>query len=634
MTRRLPLLAVLFGLVLSFTTGITPAGADSGDSTPDTYSPTYHLVGQGSGPGTELNDPVWGECKVRAQNAYPSDTVNGGRYWAIYGTCKHHQVDDTSATRVGIRWTAARSGGSSVTFVAQFFNGQTRPNHAACTNIPYSVTPDPQDPTTIRFVGCNDFGGAILALGGPTSRLQSPVAEVGFLYEATPTDTTTHVLGNRWPITVTYLGNNALTSDPPPIDSYLGYCTGQSTTANCTAGQRGPAALPSSEASAFAPRLACGRTLTDVGNGQWFANAKRVVRNPGQGSDSAGYWKASWEPGVEYPGANATIPLPPDASTSKSYYVTHFMERTVALPVGWTLPERTGSTETVNYEVQGGILIPGVSWLFGWKDDAVEAGVNNGAVGSGTVSFDIEDDGYGDPWPVPSLAMAVAKIRATCTIRVSPLAAAVDNDPDVIVIDIENNDNDVTINPPTPEDPYGGPTGGSEGGGSGSGDNGTCGGGSLWNPVTWAKSLWCRMTDVAGAVKDLLVGEAALGFIGGLAAGWLAKFPLSVISEVVDAFGQTRTALEAGMDSSCGPTFTPDLSGLDLWGRDPGDAFRVALPSPNASCPQSEWSHQAADLGGFRVPLRGFFTVLLWGAFLVRVAHSIGPGRSDISPEG
>lgn len=433
-----------------------------------------------------------------------------------------------------------------------------------------------------------------------------------------------------------------------------------------------PASWQEPAADEFVPQLACGRTLENIGDGQWLAHTEVHLRNPPKHPltlDTEGFWKVSWDSTFEYQGSRAIIPLPPGAQPDDTLLAMYTMTRELSTRVGWS-PEMgdTGDWVYIDPTVpdppphMGAWINPldMSGWVWVGKamrhdyDKTMELGAEE-SVPSAGFWFDTDGDGVGDQLNGEALSYNVQQVKGFCTMSVSP--ATQHTDPSVVVIILPDHPDDT--DPPTMADPPPPLT-----------DSGSvCGGGSLWNPVTWAKSVFCKLGDiwdvlgellggVIGLLEELLAwlaerfGSLSFDWVGDLVPEWEAKFPLSVVTEARDALGVLHGALEDGVNgggsgiggtavAGCGPMIDPNLDsrasflnglpGGDVAGK--LDGFKWSLPTPTSCAHQSAEAQQLADLHGARGPIRAFLTVALYAGFFVKVASSFGPKRNGLEPD-
>lgn len=147
-----------------------------------------------------------------------------------------------------------------------------------------------------------------------------------------------------------------------------------------------------------------------------------------------------------------------------------------------------------------------------------------------------------------------------------------------------------------------------------------CIGGVTWNPMTWVFQpvkcafKWAFMPD------DLDWSDYSIDCS--------SKFPCNLVESAVDAAGALSVAWDGGADGGvCGPWIGFD-SPLD------GEPLGTHLPSP--SCPTSRpHEAEAADLFGWRVPLRTGFALFLWIGFAARMYRQLPWARhADVPFEG
>lgn len=387
---------------------------------------------------------------------------------------------------------------------------------------------------------------------------------------------------------------------------------------------------PPPDPTAFAPQLSCGRTMRDMGNDQWFADVEAIVRNPDPQAEDTGHWKVSWSDDT-YAGANATIPLPAGATTNDNLWVSYWNTRTTDEFIGWSQQQETGMEWLEGPELHDGTpflhTLPG-AWLIA---DLIGADGEVTNVGSGYVGFDVNGDGVvGDIVPAqPQTTVKAA--TAICTVRVSPVT--MHTDPDVVIINMPAHPDDTepgsTDTPPPP---------GSEDPGT------TCGGGTWWNPINWAKSIFCKLGDVVGAIADLLLGlldgladlfiPDDFSFVDGLRVEWESKFPLSVITDATSLGDGLHDRIDGGINGSPCSSIDPNMDGAVTHESGAAlDAFKFTLPSPTGACGEDASTIKAANLVGWRPPLRAFLGIFVWLAFFVRVVTSFGPQRTGLEPD-
>lgn len=654
MTRtRLACIAILCGLILSVTTGITPAGASWENPAPtvDTYTESF---GHSLDPSKTLYGLFWTESLTNRIHADAWHTNVAGRLVHTPPNAPNPPTDgnigtlifygNPSSIKLGCNaedWQHAwGESGICESQLFSIYNGAPgaassmllASSYGRCTSLNTDKLPFTDHGWTLASSAIDNPGKYPSNSGGNGCNFINTYTKPGgagfglYLLQCNITG-----LGYRQPN-----GQGCLVDDIVGMGSV--WCTPTTQWAPVRDGgiSSNASVLPpgsqygypaeggtcgtTPDPTAFAPHLSCGRTMRDMGNGQWFADVEAIVRNPDPEATDTGHWKVSWTDET-YTGRTATIPLPPGASTEENLWVSYWNTRTTDEVIGWSQAQETGSEWYDGMEVHSGTpfvhSLPGAWLLQGLLGGDGEPET----VGAGWMAFDVDGDGVvGDVIPSQPITQ-VKKATAVCTVRVSPVT--MNTDPDVVIINMPAHPDDgepATGTPPPP--------------GSVDGDA-ACGGGSWWNPVTWAKSVFCKLGDLWSLLRELLdwlmdqLGDFTIPGISGLPTEWSNKFPLSVVTEAVSAFGAIDTALDSGMGDSCGPTFDPDVSAL-TGGVE--DTIEVSLPSPNAECNQSEFATQAADLGGYRTPLRSFFVVVLWAGFFVKVAHSIGPGRSGIEP--
>lgn len=403
------------------------------------------------------------------------------------------------------------------------------------------------------------------------------------------------------------------------------------------------------------PQLACGRTMRYVGDGQWYADVDVLVRNPATPplEDVYGTWRPSFNAAASFPGQRQTIPLPPGAKIGDGHTAKHTMRRDYPVDTRWSVAsEQSGDLvedtddyltpdDVVGGPVVGGPILRAVTMAAEWI-------LNMDDPGGGTITA-VDSDGNSLP-KLPTIDSDVASVYATCSVNIDPVPVEESGTTNWVVINITNNPADPAA---PPADATGCPTNytydvelqtclpGDTGGGGESGCND-----SAWYKFwDWPEKLVCLLENILGTLADLLgdllawlmerFGDFTLPGVD--PSEWTSKFPLSLISEAVGAVDATHDAISGGLSSSCGPTLDPDLdSKITLPGAGSAaqlDTIKASLPSADPACGQSAQVRSFADLGGFRSPLRSFFTVALWAAFIVRAAHSIGPGRSGIEPD-
>jgi hypothetical protein len=391
------------------------------------------------------------------------------------------------------------------------------------------------------------------------------------------------------------------------------------------------------------PRLACGRTLRQVSDTQWIADVEAYVRNPsddGNVTDSDGHWRVSWEPGVTYEGRRRSIPLPAEATSSDALYATYVMERvTTGGTIGLSSTQETaGEWVQTGPELPGGLggVVTFPIWLADQVLNSRWTGIHDtegqhhpeGAFG-GAYEM-IEND-------VPVVATAssdVKTVRAYCTVRVSPVTMGEDGGQTVVIIvdvppgDDEPGDNFDDQDPDNDD-------------GCSSDDSGIigivadvveaieCGVGGL---LDFLSDLFSIGGVIWEFFKDLLIPDN-FDFLDDLQGSWSSRFPFSVIADAVGIAEGLDDRIRTGINGSPCTSIDPGLDEA-LPGAPTGlDDLKLTLPSPTGECGEDASTRKAADLAGWRSPIRALLGVAIWGAFAVRVVTSIGPGRTGLEPE-
>lgn len=382
-------------------------------------------------------------------------------------------------------------------------------------------------------------------------------------------------------------------------------------------------------------QYACGRTLRDVGGGQWFANVEAVgplnpPSNEWTTQDVADFsgWEVEWSQ--------------QDGPRGQK-------EHTVALPALSTMPyggwraewvakrqvSATGGKKAVfdpadHYEVlvdhDRDDLTPGQQWFLPNKHNRTYDKVwqemdriRRFEIETGR-PFEAEDYylwafgggirvttvGGGD-W---STGQELETMTSRCVVWLDP------SRPDATGPGTSDG------KPPGPgETAPPAPTPGESGDpGTGGGDD--CGNRSVWsilNPLNIGRTLGCVLRALF--IPDDLVWADAFDPLQG-------KFPFSLFSDVAAVTGAMGTGLTSGRDASlvCGPEMDLRFLGAKMPGADrttDEEYLRFRLPTPTESgCPamvgdsRSDFDRDVGDVLGYRVWLKAFgYLALIVAAF-------------------
>lgn len=358
------------------------------------------------------------------------------------------------------------------------------------------------------------------------------------------------------------------------------------------------------------PQLACGRTMRDLGGGQWVADVEAIVRNPattGAYTDTAGSWRTSWDAG-HFLGKTTSIPLPAGAQPGEGRRATYTMAREYEVGTHWDMPAAMAPrvTEETDLEVSYGVVLP-ITWAveaiarrLGGED--IDAGDVVGA--GGTLTAEAPD---GSMPGVPTIGTEIRRLWARCFVNIDPPESPEDAGTTTwIIINLPDNPDDPNPPPTTIEDFAPVPIADS-----------TCGGWS-WNPLNMAKNLGCFLeqlwqwfldlpqTIIGWVVPDLADVQAVIDTVRTKAEG---KVPFSWIGALFDAFGgdawamESPTECEAPLDPSQNPSQLPN-SAHDIY-------LRAALCDGDG--PGKSRGATATS---------AVFTVLIWGAVGGRIWDS------------
>lgn len=308
--------------------------------------------------------------------------------------------------------------------------------------------------------------------------------------------------------------------------------------------------------------------MIDMGNGQWFAEVRAIVRNPSStGEDHDGSWRPHWD-GSSYYGNPQTIALPAGAKPGDGHQVSYTMRRDYESGTRWSMPSNQQATVTEGVDpdylgpddVVGGPVVGSPHSLLTGIKMAAEWILFGDGVDAGSGSITAVDD-QGDALPmVPTTESFVQSVYARCTINVDVPATEAAAGPQWIIIDLPDNPEDPA--PPTDDgDPQTigeqAPNPGGEGGTSSC----SASSGSWWNPVSWAKSLfqvtkciWDWITGLPAWLQSMFVPQVGLGpRAESIKTDFTASVAGQGISAVTDLAGDVEAALEA--PEGCGTIF-------------------------------------------------------------------------------
>lgn len=514
--RRAAALSVVLGLVLSFSTGLSPAGAQTASVTrmEEFELAPYWVAGPYTGESTAgfpLFGPLPAEWSIGVAEWQFSGSGNTmTRRCATYCETSFTVIPDT--TSVTVDWYGADTDTtSSGSTACELLVNQPRVNTVW---------------TSVGYFNMNDTSW-------PPNPVNGPDLAINGLQAGEPV---TMSLRNK--------GNN----------------TGG---ANLLCGIERVGQVRDVVAPLFfppVPQLACGRTMYDLGGGQWAAEVTAMVRNPPVSTtneDFPGSWRTSWDAG-QFHGITQTIPLPAGAAPGDGHEATYTMRRDYETGTVWRFPEvqkekvveeeiLTGE-EVVGGPVVGPNLLVGIQMIAEWimSRDERQGGGSLQAVDESGAALSSND---------ATGTKIVKSVYARCSINIDVPTTPEAAGPQWIILDLPDNPTD-----PSPPTDGGTPTPPPP-------DDGGCRGGSWWNPVTWAKSVFCRIGDIVdwlGGLVDLLVDWLIPSDVGPRADAVEGDFTGSLAGKGIAAATTFGSDLEAAVNSpaGCGALF-PSLTELD-----------------------------------------------------------------------